>query len=87
MYRVEPIARPDATSIVANGSSRPASRADRQPPDLRVEGDLGEARDVVERQRLEADEATLERDRLERLRQVAHVGIVRVWSAPPLVAG
>jgi hypothetical protein len=42
---------------------------------------------VVERQRLEADEATLERDRLERLRQVAHVGIVRVWSAPPLVAG
>jgi hypothetical protein len=27
MYRVEPIARPDATSIVANGSSRPASRA------------------------------------------------------------
>ena len=54
-------------------------------PDLRVEPDVGQARDVVERQRLEAHPATLERDRLDPA--AAGHAIEDAWSAGSVLFG
>ena len=80
-----PAARPRERGLGPGAEVRPRRRPGERPaPDRRVERDLGEARDVLEAERLEADDAALERDGLDptAVGHAAMVGTALMASGP-----